>query len=153
MTLRATIREESGDDRSYEAATPQDIGELVEALAESGVDDADIEHADRAERPEGGPDHVLHAAVRSNGYGYLRYRGPISGAEQVQEPVVPVGHPKSSETTGTKNARYPATTGLELALFTEALHEFDATGELPTCLAWTTEARIEANAPKPIERG
>lgn len=153
MTLRAMIRAESGNEREYEASTPQDIGELVEALAESGVDEAGVEHPDRPENSDGTADHLLHVAVRANGYGYLRYSGPISGAEHVQDPVVPIGHPKSPETTGPNKVRFPATTGLELALLTEALHEFDATAELPMCLAWTTESQIEANDPVPIKRG
>lgn len=150
MTLRTTIHDESGTEREHEATTPQDIGELVETLAEAGATEARIEHADRP-ASEGGPDHALHAAVRST-YGYLRYSGPISGAEHVQEPVVAIGHPKSPGAEGTEHS-YPATTGLELALLTEALHEFDTTAELPTCLAWTTEAQIADNDPRPLQRG
>ena len=151
MTLRTTIRDESGNEREHEASTPQDIGELVETLVESGAAEARIEHADRPESGGGGPDHQLHAAVRSS-YGYLRYSGPISGADHVQDPVVPIGHPKSPGASGVEHS-YPATTGLELALLTEALHEFDTTAELPTCLAWTTEAQVEANDPRPLQRG
>jgi len=150
MTLRTTIRDESGTEREQEASTPQDIGELVEALVDSGASEARIEHTERS-GSDGGSDHALWAAVRST-YAYLRYSGPISGAEHVQDPVVPIGHPKSPGTEGVERT-YPATTGLELALFTEALHEFDTTAELPTCVAWTTEAQIENNDPRPLQRG
>ncbi len=155
MTLQATIRVQSGTDRQFEASTPQDIGELVELLAEAESDDARIEHArSPRERDDGEEvaDHVLYATVRSNGFAYMRYIGPISGAGDVRDAVVPLGHPKSPEARGTNNSHYPATTGVELALFTEALHEFVATAELPTCVQWTTETQLEASDPAPLTR-
>lgn len=145
--LRATIRLRPGTDREFDASTPEAIGELVDALAEPESDDARIEHTGRPSA-----DHVLYACVRK-GFVYLRYLGPISGAEDVDEAVVPIGEPKSPEARGTTNSTYPPTTGLGLAHFTEALHEFARTAELPTCVQWVTESALASSKnPRPLQR-
>jgi hypothetical protein len=143
--LRASIRVEPGNDREFEASTPEAIGELVDVLTEPESDDARIEHDGRAR------DHALYAAVRG-AFGYFRYLGPLSGAAEVDEAVVSIGLPKSAEAHGTNNAVYPATTGLELAHFTEALHEFARTAELPTCVQWVTESALRQGNPRPLRR-
>lgn len=150
--LYADIHSQSGSDRRFDAATPQAIGELVDLLADPDSDDARIEHTGRSGAGgAGGSDHVLYVAVR-DGLAYLRYEGPVSGAPNVLDPVVPVGSLESGGTRSKRGVRYPASTGLELAHFTEALHEFARTSELPTCVQWVREADLDSGKPAPVAR-
>ena len=93
--LRATIRMRTGEDESVDAATPQAIGELVDLLADKDAHDATIEILGEG---TGSERRVLDAAVH-DGFAYLRYRGPVSGAPSIDEPVVSIGNPASRATT------------------------------------------------------
>ncbi len=152
--LHASIRIHPGTDRQFEASTPQAVGELVDILTQPESDDAYIEHASRPREMDDGEefaDHVLYAAVRDQ-VAYLRYLGPVSGAATVEDAVVPIGDPDSPETSGTNNVVYPASTGLNLARFTEVLREFARTAELPTSVQWTTETDLANGNPAPLPR-
>jgi len=83
------------------------------------------------------PDHVLHLAVRGI-WGYIAYSGNAAGYRDGFTGH-PQGDPRSPGTHGHYNIDYPAGSGLGLHQFTEAIIQFLATGDLPTCVRWISE--------------
>lgn len=134
--------------------TAEQVDELVARLARPEVDDAYLTHLGRptTAMPLLGeadvPDHVIHLAVRE-GWGYLAYSGAAAGHPDGFTGH-PVGDPLSPGTNGAYNDDYPAGSGLPLPLLRLAIMELLRSGELPTCVRWTSEDEV---APGPVPGG
>lgn len=111
--------------------TPDDVDALVGELAKETSEAAKIEHSDRPPTTflgTTGPDHLLGAGIWK-GYGYLEYADPDHElCQPVGDPDSPAYHSDSDE--------YEAGTGIPIETFTEALKEFLATAQRPTCVRW-----------------
>ncbi|GGP59547.1 Imm1 family immunity protein [Saccharothrix coeruleofusca] len=122
-----------------EVTTPEDVRDLVRALADPNADDAYVTHLGRPTvvlpltGDEPVPDHVVHLAVR-DGWGYFVYAGVADGY-----PDGFTGHPKGdprSPGTHGSHDEYPPASGLPLPLFTEVLIRFLESAELPDAVEW-----------------
>jgi hypothetical protein len=130
-----------------------EVEDFVARLARPGVDNAYTTHAGRPCSPppdadDGDmtpiPDHVATLAVR-DGFGYFHYVGGIGAAgDERSFSGYAVGEQDSPATWVDGATLFPAGSGIPLSLFTKALAEFLATGELPACVSWVNEDDVHA---------
>lgn len=126
---------------------PDEVAEFVSRLARPGVHDAYVTHSGRPAQPipelnDGDPtpipDHVVALAVRSGRWGYFSYTGAVGDGSRTFDGFA-IGDPDSPQTYAVTTDRFPAGTGLSLALFARAVTEFVVTADLPTCVEWVAE--------------
>lgn len=116
---------------SMAVATTDDIDRLVATLSEPGVSAAMIEHTGRTHvlfEGEELPDHDMTAGVHE-GFGYLSY------SDGDHDYAMPAGD-AASPPYAAHYVDYNAGTGVAIETLTEALREFLATAQRPTCIQW-----------------